>query len=79
MSGSNAISGIILVGTIVVAAAADGPVRLGLALARRHRRRSTRSVASHWGINGTADGFSSLNGVLAVMPGRRATARRSTD
>ena len=32
MSGSNAISGIILVGTIIVATAADGPVALGLAL-----------------------------------------------
>jgi NAD(P) transhydrogenase subunit alpha len=32
MSGSNAISGIILVGTVVVAAHADSPVALGLAL-----------------------------------------------
>jgi NAD(P) transhydrogenase subunit alpha len=32
MSGSNAISGIILVGTIVVAVRADGAVALGLAL-----------------------------------------------
>ena len=26
-------------------------------------------VASHWGVNGTADGFSSLNGTLTVMVG----------
>jgi NAD(P) transhydrogenase subunit alpha len=33
MSGSNAISGIILVGTVVIAGRADSPVLLGLALA----------------------------------------------
>jgi NAD(P) transhydrogenase subunit alpha len=32
MSGSNAISGIVLVGTIVVAAAVESPVAVGVAL-----------------------------------------------
>lgn len=32
MSGSNAISGIILVGTVIIAGQADSPVTLGLAL-----------------------------------------------
>jgi hypothetical protein len=33
------------------------------------RKQLPDPVASHWGVDGTADGFSSLNGVLAVMLG----------
>jgi hypothetical protein len=39
------------------------------ALARSWRDELPDPVASHWAINGTADGFSSLNGTLAVMLG----------
>jgi len=39
------------------------------AVALSWRAQLPHPVASHWGIDGTADGFSSLNGVLAVMLG----------
>ncbi|HZM84505.1 MAG TPA: DUF1648 domain-containing protein [Candidatus Limnocylindrales bacterium] len=39
------------------------------AVALSWRAQLPHPVASHWGVDGTADGFSSLNGVLAVMLG----------
>jgi H+-translocating NAD(P) transhydrogenase subunit alpha len=65
MSGSNAISGIILVGTIVVAAAADGPVALGLAL-----------VAVALATVNTVGGFAVTDRMLQMFRGR---SRRGAD
>lgn len=40
-----------------------------MAVAQSWRAQLPDPVATHWGVDGTADGFSSLNGVLAVMLG----------
>jgi NAD(P) transhydrogenase subunit alpha len=60
MSGSNAISGIILVGTIVVAAGADGPVALGVAL-----------VAVALATVNTVGGFAVTDRMLQMFRSRR--------
>jgi H+-translocating NAD(P) transhydrogenase subunit alpha len=65
MSGSNAISGIILVGTIVVATAADGPVPLGLAL-----------VAVALATVNTVGGFAVTDRMLRMF---RPRSRREAD
>jgi NAD(P) transhydrogenase subunit alpha len=65
MSGSNAISGIILVGTIVVATAADGPVPLGLAL-----------VAVTLATVNTVGGFAVTDRMLRMF---RPRSRREAD
>ncbi|HET8662184.1 MAG TPA: DUF1648 domain-containing protein [Micromonosporaceae bacterium] len=40
-----------------------------IAVAWSWRARLPDPVATHWGVDGTADGFSSLSGILAVMLG----------
>jgi Domain of unknown function (DUF1648) len=40
-----------------------------VAVARSWRAQLPDPVASHWGVDGTADGFSSLDGILAVLLG----------
>lgn len=60
MSGSNAISGIVLVGTIIVAAQADSPVTLGLAL-----------LAVVLATVNTVGGFMVTDRMLQMFRGRR--------
>jgi NAD(P) transhydrogenase subunit alpha len=60
MSGSNAISGIVLVGTIVVAARADSPALVGLAL-----------VAVALGTINLVGGFVVTDRMLQMFRGRR--------
>ena len=60
MSGSNAISGIILVGTIIVAGRADTPLALGLAL-----------FAVILGTINTVGGFVVTDRMLHMFRGRR--------
>jgi NAD(P) transhydrogenase subunit alpha len=60
MSGSNAISGIVLVGTIVVASRADSPALFGLAL-----------VAVALGTINLVGGFVVTDRMLRMFRGRR--------
>jgi len=65
MSGSNAISGIILVGTIIIAGQADSPVALGLAL-----------VAVALAAVNTVGGFVVTDRMLQMFRGRRGQERK---